>query len=191
MPPRVNSGPGQCPKCDKSYADLLEHITKRHRHERFYQEEVDGAHLVVCICARVVLNSDGLIEHQLRFGCLGSQDRFHHTDLAQVTITASSGTQFPADKLKQWLVLAHPFTESTFLKSDIPTSTVFTPLSGIFTPYLTQLIHGITPGLPPGRHDGSVKCPIRGRNLSSRAHGTGHLHLHHQGRCHPWPKDQR
>jgi hypothetical protein len=37
---------------------------------------VDGAHLVVCICGRVVLNSDGLIKHQLRFGCLGSQDRF-------------------------------------------------------------------------------------------------------------------
>ncbi|GFZ43061.1 hypothetical protein JCM24511_00779 [Saitozyma sp. JCM 24511] len=142
MPPRVKSGPGQCPKCDNSYADLLEHITKRHRHERFYQEEVDGAHLAVCICGRVVLNSDGMIKHQL-----------------------SSGTQLPSDKLKQWLVLAHPFTESTFLKSDIPTSTVFTPLSGIFTPHLTQLIQGITPGLPPGRHDGSVNCPIRGRTF--------------------------
>jgi hypothetical protein len=75
MPPRIKSGPGQCPKCDKSYADLLEHITKKHRDDRFLQDEVDGTGLVLCICGRVVRNRVGLFKHQQRFGCLGTEDR--------------------------------------------------------------------------------------------------------------------
>ena len=79
MPPRNKSGPGQCPRCDNIYADLLEHITKRHQHDRFQQDEVDEAGLVVCICGRVVRNLAGLMKHQSRYGCLGTEDRKHIT----------------------------------------------------------------------------------------------------------------
>ena len=75
MSPRIKSGPGRCSRCNKTYVDLLEHITKRHQQEHFHQDELDGTGLLVCICGRVVLNTSGLIKHQLRFGCLGTQHR--------------------------------------------------------------------------------------------------------------------
>lgn len=72
MPPRVKSGPGQCSKCDRSFADLLEHINKRHQQDRFQQYEVEEYGLRACICGRVVRNINGLAKHQSRFGCLGA-----------------------------------------------------------------------------------------------------------------------
>lgn len=99
MPPRNKSGPGQCPRCDNIYADLLEHITKRHQHDRFQQDEVAEAGLVVCICGRVVRNLAGLMKHQSRYGCLGTKDRKHiarpttlpvQTDLTSTLTSLSS-----------------------------------------------------------------------------------------------------
>lgn len=75
MPSRTKSGPGQCPKCDRLYADLLEHINKKHGNDHFTPEDLVGRDLVVCVCGRVVLNKAGLLKHQQRFGCLGSVDR--------------------------------------------------------------------------------------------------------------------
>ena len=70
MPSRTKSGPGECAKCNKFYNDLLEHITKRHQYDRFHQDEVADAGLVVCVCGRVVRNLAGLMKHQSRYGCL-------------------------------------------------------------------------------------------------------------------------
>ena len=70
MPSRIKSGPGECPKCEKLYTDLLDHITKRHQYDRFHQDEVVDAGLVVCVCGRVVRNRAGLMKHQSRYGCL-------------------------------------------------------------------------------------------------------------------------
>lgn len=67
---RAKPDGGQCPKCDKHYSNLLHHITKRHKHDRFCQQDVESAHLLVCHCGRVVLNVQGLVKHQSRFGCL-------------------------------------------------------------------------------------------------------------------------
>lgn len=96
MPARIKSAPGQCPKCDKSYADLLEHITKKHRHDRFTEEEMGRTSLAVCICGRVVLNTDGLKKHQQRFACLGTQERdttpAHRSSLGQLQAAAQSST---------------------------------------------------------------------------------------------------
>jgi hypothetical protein len=72
MPSRVKSGPGQCSKCDGFYTDLLEHISKRHQHDRFQQDEVEEYGLQACICGRVVRNVNGLAKHQSRYGCLGA-----------------------------------------------------------------------------------------------------------------------
>jgi len=60
------SGAGLCPKCNQDYADLLEHITKRHAQDRFTATEIGGTGLMACPCGRVVLNRAGLSKHQLR-----------------------------------------------------------------------------------------------------------------------------
>lgn len=69
------SDPGCCPRCDRQYSDLLEHITKKHRQERFTQAEVDHTNLTRCHCGRITLNAAGLVRHQLRFGCLDNTGR--------------------------------------------------------------------------------------------------------------------
>jgi hypothetical protein len=63
------SGPGHCVKCNRLYQDLLEHINKRHRDERFTQTDVGPAGLLACQCGRVVLSQQGLNAHQLRYQC--------------------------------------------------------------------------------------------------------------------------
>ena len=63
---RNKSGPGHCQRCDHHYADLLEHITKRHRGDRFTAQDVAGTGLVLCQCGRVCLNQAGLMKHQAR-----------------------------------------------------------------------------------------------------------------------------
>jgi hypothetical protein len=63
MPSRVQSGPGQCSKRDGFYTDLLEHISERHQHDRFQQDEVEEYGLLAGVCGRVVCNVSGLAQH--------------------------------------------------------------------------------------------------------------------------------
>jgi hypothetical protein len=45
-------------------ADLFQHITKRHQHNRFQQEMVEEYGLVACVCGRVVRNAKFLLVAQ-------------------------------------------------------------------------------------------------------------------------------
>jgi hypothetical protein len=56
MVKNTNSGPGTCTKCSKHLADLLDHINKRHRDDRFQQEELTDSGLIACSRGKVVLN---------------------------------------------------------------------------------------------------------------------------------------
>lgn len=69
----ARSGPGRCAKCSKTYSDLLDHIHKRHPGQRFHPHEITGTGLELCRCGKVVLNRAGLIKHQVRYGCWGTQ----------------------------------------------------------------------------------------------------------------------
>jgi hypothetical protein len=98
MPPRTKSGPGQCSKCDRSYSDLLEHINKRHQHDRFQQSEVEDYGLTACVCGRVVRNHNGLSKHQSRFGCLALDNqarRVQQSDTTPARISTSSLSSIP------------------------------------------------------------------------------------------------
>lgn len=69
----ARSGPGRCAKCSKTNSDVLDHIHKRHRDQRFHQHEITGTGLELCPCGKVVLNRAGLIKHQIRYGCWARQ----------------------------------------------------------------------------------------------------------------------
>ena len=90
MASRSKSGPGTCVLCDKEYSDLLDHINKRHQHHTFHQQDVVGAGLLVCHCGRVVRNQQGLNQHQLRFGCMSSNQQSRILSPASRARSASS-----------------------------------------------------------------------------------------------------
>lgn len=119
MPVRSKSGPGQCSKCDRLYTDLLEHITKRHQHDRFEQEEVEEYGLVACICGRVVRNRNGLAKHHSRYGCLSlpntAQRITNQQPIATSTLTSLSASS------------SHP--NVTAQPPSISMSSTLTPLS--------------------------------------------------------------
>lgn len=132
--PRIKSGQGQCPKCDNIYADLLEHISKRHRNDRFTQEEVHPAGLMVCVCGRVVLNQSGLVKHQLRFGCLGSQSRL--TSHGQ-PVSYSRSTFLPTRSITSSLTTLPPSTSCSSTPTPVPSSSCLTSL--ISSPHNTSV----------------------------------------------------
>jgi hypothetical protein len=75
MAPRIRSGPGYCPVCDRQTTDLLEHVRQRHKTHRFHPNDFANTGLVVCPCGRVAASQKGLNSHQARSGCTGSQAR--------------------------------------------------------------------------------------------------------------------
>ena len=73
MPPRVRSGPGNCPLCARRFGDLLEHVRKSHKRHVFQQTDFVNTTLVVCLCGSVAASAQGLNSHQARTGCIGAQ----------------------------------------------------------------------------------------------------------------------
>lgn len=69
QPGRVRSAGGGCPACRAPFADLLEHIRKRHASHLFSSREIQGAGLVNCKCGTVCKNELGLRRHITRSGC--------------------------------------------------------------------------------------------------------------------------
>jgi hypothetical protein len=66
---------GACMRCGQHYIDLLDHIKKKHRDDKFTARDIKDSTLVVCPCGRVVLNHAGLIKHRLRYGCAKATPR--------------------------------------------------------------------------------------------------------------------
>lgn len=66
---------GRCNRCRRHYADLLDHIKKKHRQDKFTVDDVTDTALLVCRCGRVLLNKEGMIKHQLRYSCTASTPR--------------------------------------------------------------------------------------------------------------------
>lgn len=60
---------GGCPRCNREYVNLLEHITRVHKDVVFTRAELSATSLMVCVCGRVVLNQKGLLSHQIRYKC--------------------------------------------------------------------------------------------------------------------------
>jgi hypothetical protein len=52
-----------------------EPISRQHREYRFKREDLIKAGLMACHCGRVVLNSQGLLNHQLRYNCQWGRSR--------------------------------------------------------------------------------------------------------------------
>lgn len=70
-PPRgTRSGQGRCFVRRRHYADLLEHLRKKHPHHPFHQSDLQGTGPVACLCGRPALGARGLSHHPLRTGCI-------------------------------------------------------------------------------------------------------------------------
>ncbi|WVQ69653.1 uncharacterized protein L199_007873 [Kwoniella botswanensis] len=64
---KPRSGQDTCPKCDKTYKDLLDHIKKKHGEDRFTAEEMAETGLWVCSCGKVTASERGLSYHRKRY----------------------------------------------------------------------------------------------------------------------------
>ena len=70
---RIRSAPGNCPKCNKHYRDLLEHVRKAHKDHKFKQADFAHTHLEVCLCGSVAASLQGLRSHHSRTDCDGAR----------------------------------------------------------------------------------------------------------------------
>jgi len=111
----TKSGPGTCTKCSKHLMDLLDHINKRHKDDRFRQEELTDSGLMACFCGKVVLNNRGLLNHQVRSSCQASQ----------ATHTGRSMSSQP----QTHSLRSHPYRSPTLSLPRQPSSSPFTSLS--------------------------------------------------------------
>ncbi|WWD08240.1 hypothetical protein V865_006351 [Kwoniella europaea PYCC6329] len=65
--PGPRSGQDTCPRCNKTYKDLLDHIKKKHGEDRFTAEEMADTGLWVCSCGKVAASERGLSYHRNRY----------------------------------------------------------------------------------------------------------------------------
>lgn len=60
---------GTCPRCNRVFADLLDHFKKRHPDIQWRPEQLTGVGLLACPCGAPVRNAQGLKVHQSRARC--------------------------------------------------------------------------------------------------------------------------
>lgn len=69
------SARGRCPSCRKEYADLWDHIVKKHKDVRWTPADLRGTTLLACPCGSVARSAHGLKAHQGKAKCSGLAQR--------------------------------------------------------------------------------------------------------------------
>jgi hypothetical protein len=66
---------GRCPKCRFDYADLWDHLAKKHKSVLWTPADLRGTTLLACPCGAVARSDHGLKSHQGKIKCIGLQQR--------------------------------------------------------------------------------------------------------------------
>ena len=66
---------GRCPRCRVDYADLWDHLVKKHKDVVWSSADLRGTSLLACPCGSVARSAHGLKSHQGKIKCVGLHQR--------------------------------------------------------------------------------------------------------------------
>ncbi|WVR00399.1 hypothetical protein IAU59_007542 [Kwoniella sp. CBS 9459] len=147
---------GKCVRCNLQYADLLDHIKKKHRVDRFTSRDISNTGLIVCPCGRVVLNLDGLNKHRLRFNCT------EYTPAPRRSLAREPSIQ--TARWSQAFSLSSPLSSAPSTSGSSKQLQLSTPLSSVPPP--TSPLTSV-PSASPVASGSRISCPATPRRLLS------------------------
>jgi hypothetical protein len=125
---------GRCPRCRVEYADLWDHLVKRHKDVAWSAAELRGTTLLACPCGAVARSDHGLKSHQGKVKCVGLHQRHAATSGSSRSVSrrapsvpAAGSARAPSTPARRRASVSAPPADPIVLLSSPSDSEAVTP----------------------------------------------------------------